>query len=200
MTVTHAEYIGSYPRESKCPKDKRPEYAFIGRSNVGKSSMINMLTQRQSLARVSKTPGKTQSINYYLIDNIWYIADLPGYGYAKISKAKRGEWEKMIEGYLLHRQTLMSAIVLIDINIPPQEIDIEFINWMGKMQIPFVIAYTKADRLKKGALSSNIQRFRNELLKYWNDLPMQFTTSSNTGLGREEMYKFFEATNKQYFG
>lgn len=200
MKINTAEYIGSYPKESKCPKGNKPEYAFIGRSNVGKSSMINMLCMRQSLARVSKTPGKTQSINYYDINNNWFIVDLPGYGYAKISKTKRGDWEKMIEGYLLHRKTLMSAIVLIDINIPPQLIDIEFINWMGQMNVPFVIAFTKADRLKKNALNSNVQRFQNELLKYWNELPRQFITSSNTGLGREELYEFFEKTNKLFGG
>jgi len=199
MKVNYAEYIGSFPKESKCPKANKPEYAFIGRSNVGKSSLINMLTMRQALARVSKTPGKTQSLNFYLINNSWYIVDLPGYGYAKISKKKRGEWEKMIEGYLLHRQTLMSAIVLIDANIEPQLIDIEFINWMGKMQIPFVLVFTKADRLKKNSLNSNIQRFKNEMLKYWNEMPPYFVSSSNDDTGREELYEFFEQTNKLFF-
>lgn len=196
MTVNNAEYIGSFPKESKCPKTGKPEYAFIGRSNVGKSSLINMLTERQSLARVSKTPGKTQSLNFYLIDEDWYIVDLPGYGYAKISKSKRAEWEKMIQIYLMHRETLMAAMVLIDSNIPPQLIDIEFINWLGKEQIPFVIVFTKADRLKKNILNANIQRFKNELLKYWNEMPQYFITSSNDEMGKEELYAFFEKTNK----
>jgi len=196
MKVNIAEYIGSYPKESKCPKTGKPEYAFIGRSNVGKSSLINMLTNRQNLARVSKTPGKTQSLNFYLIDEAWYIVDLPGYGFAKISKTKRAEWEKMIEIYLMHRTTLMSAMVLIDANVPPQLIDIEFINWLGEEHVPFVIVFTKADRLKKNALNANIQRFKNELMKSWNEMPPYFITSSNEGIGQEELYEFFDKTNQ----
>ncbi len=196
MKINKAEYMGSFPKESKCPKTGLPEYAFIGRSNVGKSSLINMLTDRISLARVSKTPGKTQSLNFYLVDEEWYIVDLPGYGYAKISKNKRADWEKMIQIYLMHRETLMSAMVLIDSNIPPQLIDIEFINWLGQEQVPFVIVFTKADRLKKNALNANIQRFKNELMKYWNDMPQYFITSSNDGTGKEELYDFFDKTNK----
>ncbi len=196
MKINNAEYMGSFPKESLCPKTGFPEYAFIGRSNVGKSSLINMLTDRISLARVSKTPGKTQSLNFYLVDEEWYIVDLPGYGYAKISKNKRADWEKMIQIYLMHRETLMSAMVLIDSNIPPQLIDIEFINWLGQEQVPFVIVFTKADRLKKNALNANIQRFKNELMKYWNDMPQYFITSANEEIGKEELYAFFDKTNK----
>jgi len=197
MEIQYANYIGSFPSVSKCPTDKRPEYAFIGRSNVGKSSLINMLCGRKELARISKKPGKTQHLNFYLIDNEWYIVDLPGYGYAKISKKKRHEWEKMIEGYLLRRENLVCAFVLIDANVPPQQIDIEFVNWMGKMQIPFVLVFTKTDRLKATQLESNIEAFRQEMLKYWNDLPTHYLTSSNTGSGREELIGFIQATNQK---
>lgn len=197
MEIYHANYIGSYPSESQCPKDNRPEYAFIGRSNVGKSSLINMLTGRKELARVSKTPGKTQHINYYLVDDKWYIVDLPGYGYAKISKKKRHDWEKMIEGYLQKRKTLVCAFVLLDACIPPQLIDMEFIDWMGKMQIPFVIIYTKTDRLKPKQKEKNIAAIQAELHKHWNELPQQFISSSRKKLGQEEILDFIGQINKQ---
>ncbi len=157
-----------------------------------------MLCGHSGLARTSKKPGKTQHINYYIINKSFNIVDLPGYGYAVISKTKRKEWEKMIEGYLLHRENLMCAVVLIDINIPPQKIDIEFINWMGQMQIPYIIAFTKADRLKPNKLESQLEMFREELLKYWNELPQMIVTSSNTKLGQEEVFDFFESVNAQY--
>ena len=146
--MQEVRYVGSYPSISSCPKDERPEYAFIGRSNVGKSSLINMLLGRRALARVSKTPGKTQHLNFYMVDGAWYVVDLPGYGYARISKKKRHEWEKIIEGYLQKRRTLQCAFVLVDACVKPQLIDVEFINWMGKARIPFVIVYTKTDKLK----------------------------------------------------
>ncbi|MEM1322182.1 MAG: ribosome biogenesis GTP-binding protein YihA/YsxC [Bacteroidota bacterium] len=197
MEIVYANYVGSYPSESQCPKDGKPEYAFIGRSNVGKSSLINMLCGRNELARVSKKPGKTQHINFYDIDNQWYIVDLPGYGYAKISKKKRHEWERMIEGYLLRRQKLACAFVLIDANVPPQDIDVEFINWMGKMQVPYVMVFTKTDRLKPGRAEANIETFRQELLKYWNDLPEYFVSSSREGTGRVELLEFIDSINQQ---
>ena len=166
MTQIHeAEFVGSFANERQCPKDNKPEYAFIGRSNVGKSSLINMLCERKSLAKVSNRPGKTQTLNYFLIDKHWYIVDLPGYGYAKISKSKRFEWEKMIEGYLLLRKTLGCAFVLIDLNVPPQQIDIEFVNWMGKMKVPFVLVFTKTDRLKKNGINRNLEAFKKEMHK-----------------------------------
>ena len=198
MEIKEAEYIGSFPSIRQCPKDQKPEYAFIGRSNVGKSSLINMLCNRRDLARVSNTPGKTQTLNYYLIDKSWYIVDLPGYGYAKISKKKRHEWERMIEGYLLHRQNLGCAFVLVDANIPPQLIDIEFINWMGKMSIPFVIVFTKTDRLKSNEKRKNIEAFNEELLKYWNELPQQFVTSSAKRVGGEMVLDFIEEVNMAF--
>lgn len=197
MEIEYANYVGSFPSVTKCPSDRRPEYAFIGRSNVGKSSLINMICGRKELARVSKKPGKTQHLNFYLINNEWYIVDLPGYGYAKISKKKRFEWEKMIEGYLLRRESLSCAMVLIDANVSPQQIDIEFINWLGKMQVPFVIIFTKSDRLKPNILENNVKAFQEELLKYWNELPPHFITSSNTKGGREELLTFIEETNVQ---
>lgn len=192
MTVKYVEFIGSYPNEQTCPKTGKPEFAFIGRSNVGKSSLINMLTNRKNLARVSNTPGKTQLINFYLVNDNWYLVDLPGYGYAKISKKKRQEWEKMISNYLQRRDSLQCAFVLVDANIPPQKIDIEFINWLGEIQIPFVIIYTKADRLRKADVEPNIKAIQTELLKYWNELPQQFVTSSSKTIGREDVLDFIE--------
>lgn len=201
MTQIHeAEFVGSYPNERQCPKDNKPEYAFIGRSNVGKSSLINMLCERKSLAKVSNRPGKTQTLNYFLIDKHWYIVDLPGYGYAKISKSKRFEWEKMIEGYLLLRKTLGCAFVLIDLNVPPQQIDMEFVNWMGKMNVPFVLVFTKTDRLKKNGINRNLEAFKKEMHKYWNELPQYFLTSSEKSLGRTEILEFINSVNKQFYG
>lgn len=198
MDIKEAIYTGSYPSERHCPKDEKPEYAFIGRSNVGKSSLINMLCGKKELARVSNKPGKTQSLNYYLINKTWYIVDLPGYGYAKISKRKRFEWEKMIEGYLLKRNTLGCAFVLVDANVPPQNIDLEFINWMGKMQVPFVIVYTKTDKAKAGELSKNISAFRAELQKFWNELPREFVTSSTKKIGIDDILTFIEEVNSAF--
>ena len=197
MVIENSFYIGSFPSEHKCPRDDRPEYAFIGRSNVGKSSLINMLLGRKDLAHTSKKPGKTQLLNYYLINESWYIVDLPGYGYAKISKAKRKEWSRMIQGYLQKRQTLMCAFILLDSNIPAQKIDLEFINWMGEMRIPFVIVYTKMDRLKNTEKEARIEAIQTELLKDWNELPQQFYTSSNKGLGRSEILAFIDQVNRE---
>ena len=198
--IKESMFAGSFPSVRQCPGDNKPEYAFIGRSNVGKSSLINMLCDRKDLAKVSNRPGKTQTLNFYLMDKSWYIVDLPGYGYAKISKKKRFEWEKMIEGYMLKRQTLGCAFVLIDLNVPPQEIDLEFINWMGKMQIPFVIVYTKTDRLKTNIKEKNLKAFQAEMHKYWNELPQQFITSSNKRIGKEEMVEFIENLNAEFYG
>lgn len=198
LEIKYAEYVGSYPSVSKCPKATKPEYAFIGRSNVGKSSLINMLTGRSGLAKVSGTPGKTQTINYFNIDNTWYVVDLPGYGYAKISKTKRKDWEKMISTYLQKRESLQCACVLLDANIPPQQIDVEFINWLGEMHIPFIIIYTKTDRVRGNKLEDNIKAIQNELLKYWNELPQQFITSANKKDGRSELLNFIYQTNKNH--
>lgn len=180
-----------------CPKDDRPEFAFIGRSNVGKSSLINALTGRKEVAHTSKKPGKTQLINYFLVNHDWYLVDLPGYGYAKISKKKRKEWEKMIEGYLVKRISLQCALVLIDSNVPPQAADIEFINWLGERHLPFVLVYTKADKSKPKEIDSNIMAFREEMLKYWNALPQEFITSSRERTGTEEILHFIEEVINQ---
>ncbi len=195
MEVHQIAFAGSYPAESQCPKDEKPEYAFIGRSNVGKSSLINMLTGRKELARTSKKPGKTQLLNFFLVDGSWYLVDLPGYGYAKISKRKRREWEKMIQGYLVKRATLQCAFVLIDGNIPPQKIDIEFVNWLGEMRVPFVLVFTKTDRPKPEQLEANIEAFRAALREYWETMPPQFVTSSRSGAGRRELLDFIGEVN-----
>ncbi|MEM9921396.1 MAG: ribosome biogenesis GTP-binding protein YihA/YsxC [Bacteroidota bacterium] len=198
MIIESAYYTGSFPTESKCPKDSLPEYAFIGRSNVGKSSLINMLCDRKGLAKVSGTPGKTQYLNFFLINKSWYIVDLPGYGYARISKTKRRAWEKMIQGYLNKRENLVCTFLLIDSNVKPQAIDLEFINWMGQMRIPFVLVFTKIDRKKKGLdISANIEAFKEALLESWEELPPLFESSANLQIGREEILNFIERTNEQ---
>ncbi len=198
MHIEEVSFVGSFKKESQCPKDKRPEFAFIGRSNVGKSSLINMLCNRKGVAKVSNTPGKTQSINYFDIDDKWYLVDLPGYGYARSSKKDRSAWEKMIERYLIVRENLQVAFVLIDLRHELQAIDREFINWMGENSIPFCLVYTKMDKLKKAQVKTNIARIQNELLKYWNSLPQQFTTSSEKHIGREEILDFIEELSNKF--
>ena len=192
MRIKNVKFKGSYPGISSCPKDNKPEFAFIGRSNVGKSSLINMLCDRKEIARVSKKPGKTQLLNFYLADERWYIVDLPGYGYAKISKKIKEKFDGMIRGYLAKRDNLQCAFVLVDANIPPQKIDVDFINWMGEKGVPFVIIYTKTDRLTKNKLESNLARIRKELLNYWEELPQQFLSSSSSGRGKEEILGFIQ--------
>ena len=200
LEIKYAEFIGSFPSLNQCPKPRFPEYAFIGRSNVGKSSLINMLTGKKGLAKVSNTPGKTQTINYFQINGKWNLVDLPGYGYAKISKTKRAAWEKMIANFLQNRSNLLCAFVLLDAYIPPTKIDMEFINWLGEMHIPFVIVYTKVDRIRGGeeGRNKNIKAIQDELLKTWNDLPQQFITSSNNKTGQEEILNFIEGLNEQF--
>lgn len=199
MEIKYADFVGSFPLYTLCPKNNMPEYAFIGRSNVGKSSLINMLLNRQGLAKVSGKPGKTQSLNFYQINGSWHIVDLPGYGYAKISKTERAKWEKMINGYLTHRENLVCAFILIDSNVPPQQIDIEFIKTLGVMQVPFAIAYTKADKSKKKEIvEANIENFRQKLLEDWEEMPQEFITSANKKGGREEILEFVEKLNEEY--
>ena len=198
MKIEKAQFTGSFVREDACPKDIRPEYAFIGRSNVGKSSLINMLCQQKALAKVSNTPGKTQTINYFDINDDWYMVDLPGYGYARISQKKRAEWEKMIWYYLTHREQLMCVFVLIDAMIPPQAIDIAFMNNLAERGIPFVMVYTKTDRLKAPELKKNLTKIREAMLEYWEALPPEFVTSSERKMGREEILSFIEQTNIQF--
>ncbi|HMQ49072.1 MAG TPA: ribosome biogenesis GTP-binding protein YihA/YsxC [Saprospiraceae bacterium] len=195
MTIHQVDFVGSFPSDTKCPQDERPEYAFIGRSNVGKSSLINFLTGRKNIAHTSNKPGKTQLLNYYLVNQSWYLVDLPGYGYAKISKIKRKEWEKMIQNYLVRRDNLQCAFVLIDANIPPQKIDVEFINWLGEMAVPFVLVYTKTDRLKPEQIAPNIEAIRAELLQYWETLPEQFITSAVNKIGDDDILNFIAGVN-----
>jgi len=190
MIIKQAKFIGSFPRVSKCPDNKLPEYAFIGRSNVGKSSLINMILGRKDLAKVSNTPGKTQLINFFEINKSWTLVDLPGYGYAKLSKKHRASLEKMIKTYLLEREAMISAFLLLDSRIPLQEVDIEFANWMGQHGIPFVIVYTKVDKLKGDAKHKNLIEIKHGLLEYWEDLPEQFVTSSKKKIGRDHILNF----------
>lgn len=196
MNIKEITFIGSFPSESKCPKGELPEYAFIGRSNVGKSSLINMICRRKEIARVSKTPGKTQHLNYYLINKSWFLVDLPGYGYAKISKTQRKKWQQMIERYLSQRQNLQCAFVLLDSRHDLQTIDLEFINWLGLARVPFVIIYTKTDKLTKQKVEDNVNKIRQDLLEHWNELPQQFITSSATQVGRDEILNFIEGLNQ----
>lgn len=197
MIIHSAEYTGSYPSEAACPKDGRVEFAFIGRSNVGKSSLINLITGRKGLALTSGTPGKTQTINFFSINQDWYLVDLPGYGYARTSKVNRRKWETMIQGYLMRRESLACTFILLDANIPPQLIDIEFVNWMGEKGLPFVLVYTKTDRMKDFQRDENIARIRAALLEYWNELPQEFITSAVKHAGGEELLAFIEQVRRK---
>lgn len=197
MIIHSAEYTGSYPSEATCPKDGRVEFAFIGRSNVGKSSLINLITARKGLALTSGTPGKTQTINFFSINEEWYLVDLPGYGYARTSKVNRRKWETMIQGYLMRRESLACTFILLDANIPPQLIDIEFVNWMGEKGLPFVIVYTKTDRMKDFQRDENITRIREALLEHWNELPQEFITSAIKHAGGAELLAFIEQVRRR---
>lgn len=197
MLIKTAEFIVSNSEVEKCPKDFLPEYAFIGRSNVGKSSLINMLTDRKNLAKTSGKPGKTQLINHFLINKNWYLVDLPGYGYAKVSKSTKNKFQKFITNYFEKRQQLISAFVLVDIRHEPQKIDLEFMEYLGIHQIPFSIIFTKADKLKPNAINRHIEDYNKELLKTWEELPNYFVTSSTKSIGREEVLQFIDETNLQ---
>ena len=187
MTIKSAVFSISSPSHAKCPTDGRPEFAFIGRSNVGKSSLINMLTGVKGLAKTSGRPGKTQLINHFLINNQWYLVDLPGYGYARTSKTSRDAWSNMIRQYFLQRRQLTNTYVLIDSRIPPQRIDLEFIHFLGTNGIPLSIVYTKTDKEKQREVMGNIRLMKQELLKEWEELPSMLLTSSLTGYGREAL-------------
>jgi len=198
MIIHYANFVSSHPKVSQCPAADKPEYAFIGRSNVGKSTLINMLTGRNKLARVSQTPGKTQLINYFKINDNWYLVDLPGYGYAKVSKTSRVKWQKMIRNYLTQRVNLQCTFILIDSRIPPQAIDIDFMNWLGEMLIPFVIVYTKIDKLKPEELDSNLEKIELAFLEHWESLPQRFKSSSINKTGREEILAFINQLNEGF--
>lgn len=198
MTEYYKEikFIGSFPNVEGCPTNALNEYAFIGRSNVGKSTLINYLSNNASLAKTSKTPGKTQLINMFNVDNSWCMVDLPGYGYAVASKKNRKLWKKMIYGYLESRMNLINTFVLIDSRIELQKIDLDFINWLGSKMIPFSIIYTKIDGITRSKLDFHIERIQNGLLEYWETLPKQFITSSTQKQGRDELLDFIVGTNR----
>jgi GTP-binding protein len=197
MLIKTAEFVMSNSEVAKCPKDILPEYAFIGRSNVGKSSLINMLTNFKNLAKTSGRPGKTQLINHFLINKNWFLVDLPGYGYAKVSKTAKKKFQKFITDYFEKRQQLISAFVLVDIRHEPQKIDLEFMEYLGVNQIPFCIIFTKADKLKPKAIDRNVNDYLNELLKTWEETPRFFITSSSKAIGRDDVLNFIEDTNKE---
>ena len=192
MTIKSAEYTISSARVEQCPAGNWPEFAFIGRSNVGKSSLINMLTGRAGLAKTSATPGKTVLINHFLINSQWYLVDLPGYGYARRGMKQRDELQRMISGYILRREQMMNLFLLIDIRHEPQRIDLEFIEWLGENGIPFSIVFTKADKLSKGKAAGNVKRYLDELSKQWEELPPYFVSSSETRQGREEVLGYID--------
>ena len=195
MKIKSADFVISNTDIDKCPKERIPEYAFIGRSNVGKSSLINMLTGRKSLAKTSGKPGKTQLINHFKINDNWFLVDLPGYGYAKVSKKNRSIFAKFIYEYLEKRENLICTFVLVDSRHEPQKIDMLFMEWLGQNQIPFVIVFTKMDKLSSSQLNKNITKYKTEMLKTWEDIPQTFRSSAESGLGKSELLKFIEQTN-----
>lgn len=197
MEIKSAEFIISNAVVGKCPDTNNPEYAFIGRSNVGKSSLINMLTGRNKLAKTSATPGKTMLINHFLINNEWYLVDLPGYGYAKRSKKDKDKLEMMISSYILKREQMINLFLLIDCRHEPQKIDLEFMEWLGENGVPFSIVFTKADKLGGGKLKQNISHYLKELKKQWEELPPYFITSSENKTGRQEILDYIEQINKE---
>lgn len=197
MTIKSAIYLISSPDYTKCPKPDKPEYAFIGRSNVGKSSLINLITDNHTLAKTSSSPGKTQLINHFIVNDEWYLVDLPGYGFAKVSQSSRRRWEQMIENYLRKRENLTNVFVLIDSRHSPQKIDLEFINQLGQWEIPFNLIFTKADKSTQKEVAANVKAFLNEMRKTWQFLPQHFVTSAVKKLGRKEILKFIDECNKQ---
>jgi GTP-binding protein len=196
MHIKSAEFIMSNSDVAKCPKSRLPEYAFIGRSNVGKSSLINMLTGRKSLAKTSGRPGKTQLINHFLINKNWHLVDLPGYGYARVSKSSKKVFQKFITQYFALREQLVTAFVLIDIRHEPQPIDLEFMQWLGENNIPFSIIFTKADKLKPNAILRHVEDYKSVLLKTWEDLPNYFITSSSKDIGKDEVLNYIDSLNE----
>lgn len=201
MIIHSSSYLISSPDVASCPKADRPEFAFIGRSNVGKSSLINMIVDHKSLAKTSGTPGKTQMINHFQIrtgdrkgtDHAWYLVDLPGYGFAKVSQKQRKSWEKMIDDYIRNRETLVNLFVLIDARHDPQQLDIDFVNKLGAMGIPFALVFTKADKETQRVVAKNVDAFMQKLAEQWEDLPPHFVTSAVKKTGRNKLLEFIEA-------
>ena len=196
MEIKQATFLVSNTNVEKCPKQQFPEYAFIGRSNVGKSSLINMITNNKGLAKTSAKPGKTQLINHFLINNSWFLVDLPGYGYAQVSKSVKKVFQKFITDYFLKRRQLISAFVLVDIRHQPQKIDLEFMQWLGENAIPFSIIFTKADKLKPMAIERNIEEYQKVVLETWEEFPPFFVTSSETTLGKESVLEYIDKINE----
>ncbi|MDD4149928.1 MAG: ribosome biogenesis GTP-binding protein YihA/YsxC [Bacteroidales bacterium] len=196
MQIKTAEFLMSNTDLTKCPEANLNEYAFIGRSNVGKSSLINMLTNNAGLAKTSSTPGKTQHINHFMINKSWYLVDLPGYGYAKLPKTLRAKFKSMIEGYIFQRTNLVTLFVLIDSRHPAQKIDIEFISWLGNNSVPFSLIFTKCDKLGVNNLEKSLADYKLELLKYWENLPQIFVSSSVKGIGKDDILKYISELNK----
>jgi GTP-binding protein len=195
MEIKQAKFVTSNSSVDKCPKPDRPEYAFIGRSNVGKSSLINMLVDSKSLAKTSSRPGKTQLINHFIINESWYLVDLPGYGYAQAPKAERKKWELFIRQYILKRINLYCLFVLIDIRHEPQLVDLEFIEWLGINGVPFAIVFTKSDKLKPEEIDPNVQKYKDTLLEKWNELPEIFITSAASFSGKSEILGYINQIN-----
>lgn len=193
--IKSARFVISNSDVKKCPQDGKPEYAFIGRSNVGKSSLINMLTRHNKLAMTSAMPGKTLLINHFLVNDEWYLVDLPGYGYAKRSKSQNEQLEHIISSYVLDREQMTNLFVLVDSRHAPQKIDVEFLEWLGENGVPFAIVFTKADKLTKTALASNVQAYKKSLLEQWEELPPVFVTSSETAAGRDELLAYIDDIN-----
>jgi GTP-binding protein len=198
MKIKTANFLKSAPDYKQCPPPKWPEYAFIGRSNVGKSSLINMLVENSHLAKTSSRPGKTQLINHFNINDEWYLVDLPGYGFAKVSKSMRDQFDKMIQEYLKNRENLQCVLVLIDSRIPPQPIDLEFMQWLGISGIPFVMVFTKADKQTNNKTLSLISQYKLKMNEIWEEIPQYFITSAETGLGKDELLKFIEEVNVNF--
>jgi len=196
MVIKTAEFVKSSQKWQDCPEPTMAEYAFIGRSNVGKSSLINAMMNHKDLAKTSQTPGKTQLINHFLVNEAWYLTDLPGYGYAKVSKSLRKDFEKLITNYILNRQNLVNLFVLIDTRLAPQKIDLEFMQWCGESNVPFSIVFTKADKLKPGGADRNVEAYKTELLKTWEDLPEIYITSAEKKTGTDNILKFISETNQ----
>ena len=196
MNVAYAEFVVSNTNVEQCPKTKLPEYAFIGRSNVGKSSLINMLCNKKKLAKTSSRPGKTQLINHFLINKQWYLVDLPGYGYARTSKAQKKTFQKFITDYLIKRKELISTFLLIDLRHKPQPLDLKYMRWLGKNLIPFSIIFTKADKLKEAEIDEYILKYLNDIRKDWEEIPQHFITSSEKKIGKSELLNYIDEINK----
>jgi GTP-binding protein len=197
MEITQAEFVSSHADVKKAPPPDKPEFAFIGRSNVGKSSLINMLTNKKKLAKISATPGKTQTINHFIINEEWYLVDLPGYGYAKTSRDKRYEFGQMIEQYILQRENLNCLFILLDSRLEPQKNDLAFIQWCGEKEIPIGLVFTKSDKLTKNQLNQNFAHYKKTLLVMWDELPPVFITSSTEKRGQDELLTFIDQTLAQ---